>query len=512
MRSKKSLKNICFGVASQIIVLAFSLCNRALIAHLMSTEYLGLTGLFVNIFSILSLAEMGIGSAMIYALYKPVADGDQTRQQQLMNYYRKMYRLVAIVIAAVGVMLIPFLDNLVNTEADIEHLLFIYLMYLAQTAGSYLYVYKTSILIAHQKQYVCTIYSTVGTLLRHLMQFLVLYITHNYLLYMIAYVLFSLLPNFFVSWKAQKMYPYINENRHLYPDVEDRRSILKNVKALFVHNFAYKMIYCTDNILISSLVGLASVGLYSNYSLITNCLSGLAGQIFESLSASIGNLVAEEANSERTWQVYQALYYMDFLVYSYCTVALAILLMPFIRWMFGERYLLSDSTVLLLLTQFYMSGMRKIVEKFKDAMGLFRYGQRAAIAETVINLIFSVILALHTGMDGILAGTVISLLFVPFWMEPYILFRYGFRTEFRKRLLWHFSTYLIQTLAMLLCGYITWIICNAIPVEGIFGILLKGFACTGIYGIMMLICFGWTSPVRKLFSYLCILVTDSKNR
>lgn len=505
MRTKKSFKNIIWGVTGQLGVVGISIVNRSMIAHLLSSEYLGLTGLFGNIFSILNLAELGIGSAMIYALYRPVADENIEEQQQLMNFYRKMYRMVALAITVLGLMLIPFLDLLVNTDVPIDNLLLIYMMYLVQAASSYLYAYKTSIIIAHQNQYICTIYSKAGNIVQYVAQFIVLYVTHDYLYYLIAYIFCTMLPNILASHKAERMYPYINENRHEYPDEKTQKSIFANVKALFAHKIGSSMVYGTDNILMSYMVGLRSLGIYSNYSLITTNLSSLGVQIFESFSASIGNLVAEENDPKRVFKIYKALHFSAFLVYSYFTVAMAILFKPFILWIFGANYIFPVSTTALILAQFYLTNMRKITLRFKESMGLFRQDQYKALAETVVNLAASVLLASKFGINGILGGTVVDLLLLPFWIEPYVLFKHGFKEDFMKHMIWYFTTYLLWTLTMLFCGYVTWLVCSYVQMGGAIGIIAKGLVCTFVYGILMLMCFGWTATMRMLFSYRDIL-------
>lgn len=510
MRTGKSVKNMMFGVAGQLLVAGMSLVNRTMLARLLPADYLGLTGLFGNIFSLLDLTELGIGSAMIYALYGPVAQGDIGKQQELMNYYRRLYRLVALAVLALGLMLIPFLDVLVNTDVPIDNLLRIYLMYLVQAAGSYLYVYKTSIIVAHQNQYICTIYSRVGVFFRYLAQFAVLYITRDYLLYLAAYILFTMLPNLGASQKAEKLYPYIRKKRRAYPGKEARRDILKNVKALFFHKLGTGLVYGTDNILMSSMAGLSSLGVYSNYSLITGNVSSLGGQIFDALSASIGNLVAKERNQEHVWEIYKALHFCAFLVFSYCTVAMAVLFTPFIRCVFGENYVFGPSTVSLVLAQFYLTNMRRVTLRFKEAMGLFLQDQYKALAETAVNLIASVLLAAKFGINGILAGTLADLLLLPFWIEPYILFRYGFKSDWAKRMRWYFATYLLWTLAMLLWGYAAWRVCSLVTAAGLAGVVIKGFVCTVLYGFGMLLCFGRTSTMRTLFFHVRLLMRNRK--
>lgn len=501
MRTQKSVVNMAVGLLGQLLNLILAIASRSILARFMPSEYLGVNGLFSNVLTVLSLADLGIGTAIMYALYAPVAREDRREIQRLMNLYRKLYRYVAAAVAALGLALLPFLNLLIRTERPVDHIVLIYLMYLSQSVASYFFVYKTALIEAHQKQYICSIYTNVFTLLRYAGQIVVLIATRNFFLYLAVQILCGLLPNLFASRRAERMYPYLKEDKTSYPEQEERREIFRNVKALFIHKAAGMMVYSVDSILISALVSLGATGVYSNYKLISSNVGGIIDRLFEGISASVGNLIATEPDGERRYHIFSTLNFGAFLLYSYGAVAMLLLFEPFILLYFGPSYLLPRRTALLLLAQFYMTGMRTVTQKFRNAQGIFWYDRYKALVEVFVNFTLSILLAARFGLDGILGATVIDLVLIPFWVDPVVLICYGWKEHHRKYLAGYFTRYFRWTAGMVLAGYVTQQLCGRMEVPNLAGFVAKGLACTAVYGGLMLALFGWTRECRELFAY-----------
>ena len=512
MRTKKSMINMAAGFFGQLLNLILAVAGRSILARYMPSEYLGINGLFSNVLSILSLADLGIGAAMMYALYSPVARENREEIRRLMNLYRLLYRWVAVAVAVLGLALLPFLDLLVRTDRPIDHMVLIYLLYLSQSVTSYLFVYKAALIEAHQDQYICSMYANFFTLVRYGGQIAVLLLTRNFFLYLLVQILCGLLPNILASRRAERMYPYLREDRRSYPDRETAREIFRNVRALFIHKAAGMMVYSVDSILISALVSLGTAGIYSNYKLICTNVGGVVDRLYDAVSASIGNLVATEGDEDRRHRVFSMLSFSAFLLYSACAVAMLVLFEPFILLCFGGDYLLPRRTVLLLLAQFYITGMRTVIQKFRGAMGLFWYDRYKALAEVAVNLVLSLVLARRFGLDGILAATVLDLLLIPFWVDPLVLFRYGWRERRGQRLAGYFLRYLLWTGGMLLAGWGTERVCRLAGGPGFWNLAAKGLTCAVLYGGMLLLLFGWTPECRDLLAYVGSFVRRTRPR
>lgn len=497
MRTKQSIINITVNIAGQLLNFLLAVISRSVLAKILPGEYLGINGLFTNVLNILSLAELGISTAMLYAFYKPVAENNISEIRKLMNYYRQMYRMIALAVSCLGILLIPFLHILVKDADQIEHLVLMYLLYLVQSVSSYFFVYKTSIITANQKQYIYNIYTYACTVCRYILQILVLIWMKDFLIYLAVQIVFAILPNILASRKAEKMYPYIADNRNVYPEETVRKDILKNVRAMFSHKLGSVLVYNTDNLIMSAFVGLGGVGIYSNYKLISSNLNAVLSQVFAGMAASIGNLAAT-SERKRVLEVFNTLNFFCFLLYGYSTVMMAVLFEPFIMLFFGESFLMGKWTVLMLLMEFYITGMRQAMQQFRNAMGTFWYDRYKPIAEVILNLVISLVLVNRYGIGGILAGTVLSLLLVPFWVEPYVFFKYSIKENMRKNMIKYFSIYFIRTLIIVTAYLGIGKVCAVLPGENLIGIIIRGLTATVLYGILMIVIFSKTDEWRNL--------------
>ncbi len=421
-RIKKSGVNIFFSLMSSIIMLFFSFYARTVFINLLSKDYLGLNGLFSNILSFLALAELGIGSAMNFALYKPVCNDDKIQIQSLMKLYKKLYTSIGIFILVVGVSITPFLQYLIKDMPDIKLLHWYYVLYVLNSAFSYFFTYKRSLIICKQKEYISFITSTVAKILTIVLQIIVLCVFKSYTVYLMVAILMTVLENIIISKIANKMYPYITEKR--IPDVEEKtkKGIFQNIHALVFHKVGAAIVFSTDNIIISKCVGLEAVGLYSNYTLIVNAINGILAKMFNSIIASTGELVVTSEKGHLK-QVFNRILFANAWLYGLCATCFYCLLQPFISFWAGEDYLLSNSAVLIISINFYLTGMRKTTWIFKDAAGIYRQDRYKPLIEAIINLLVSIPLALKFGIAGVLLGTIVSTITWAFWFEAYVLFR-----------------------------------------------------------------------------------------
>ena len=496
-RTSNSIKNITYSLIAQIINLLCNFINRTVFVYVLGAEYLGINGLFTNILTILSFAELGIGTAIIYSLYEPLSQKDESKIKALMNLYKKAYNSIGIIILVVGAALTPFLEFFIKDMPDIPYIRLIYLMYVANSGFSYFFSYKRSFLIADQKKYIDTFYQSVFFLLRTISQIAILLITKDFILYLGVQILLTLIENIVVSRKIDKLYPFLKEKNNEQLQKEDRQVIVNNVKALILHRVGDVTVNGTDNILISKFVGIIQVGLYSNYLLITNTLNGMFRIIFQSITASIGNMGVTE-KKEKNIFIFNCIDLFGMWIYGFATICLFVLFNPFIEIWLGEEYLFRISVILIIIVSFYLKGRRQSVLTFKDAFGLFWYDRYKPVLEAVTNLILSLILVKFMGIEGILLGTVISSITTVFWIEPYVLYKYGFKSSVKP----YFVRYIVSTIVMVIAGGITLKVANMFSGGSVFDFIGKMLVCMVIPNLIFL-CVVWrTQEFQYLFGII----------
>lgn len=480
MRTKYSIINMLVSVGGQIPNLVLAFLARAVFVRCLSAEYLGVNGLFSNLLGILSLAELGIGSAMCYSLYDPLARKDEETIGQLMDLYRLLYRIVAAAVLAGGICLFPFMDLFIKEQPDIEGLGFIYFMYLGNSAASYLLSYKQTIILADQKAYINAACSQIIQMAKSVLQIFVLLLTGSFYAYLAVQIFCSLLTNLILSKKADSLYPYLRTKKRPPARPEVRKELFRKIGAMFFHKMGSILVMNTDNLVISAFVGLVQVGVYSNYLMVLNHVKTLCSYVYGAFTAGIGNLFALE-QPQVVYRTYRTLNYLMYLIFGYCSAALFSLFSPFICLVFGENYVLPMRTVFLVTLNFYIWGMRQITLKFRDARGLFWYDRYKPFFEVALNLFISVWLAGPMGIDGVILGTIFSSLMTNFWVEPYVFLRYGIREKWKIRLFQYFLTWFFWFfLAAFAAGAAYWL-SGFLPGESFLCLIARGICVTAVY-------------------------------
>lgn len=475
-RTNNSLRNMLYGMGGQLLGLLLSFISRTIFIQVLGVEYLGVNGLFSNILSMLSLTELGVGSAITYSMYKPLAQRDEYKIKALMGLYSTAYRVIGCVVAVLGVSIIPFLEAIIKDKADIPHVLpdlvLIYCLFLASSVSSYFFAHKSAILIADQKQYLTTIYTYGYNLAQNAVQILLLLATGDFLLYLIIQILARLLYNVSVSRQADKMYPFLKSRGKAELDTESKGEIAKNTGAMMFHKVGTFVVCGTDNILISMFAGVYWVGIYSNYNLILGIVENFISTIFSSLTASVGHLNTTESR-EKSYSVFKITFFINFWAYGFSTLSLWILLNPFITLWIGSQYVFSPYIVLIIVLNFFVTGMRQAVLTYKNTMGLFWHDRYKPLAEAVINLSVSLSLAPTYGIAGVLWGTFISSLTTCFWIEPFILYKHGFRRPLTP----YFQQYLFYLCVAAAALALTELACTILPDDALLSVIGRMIFC-----------------------------------
>lgn len=407
-RVEKSKRNAKFGLASQALYLILAFVLRIAITRSLGIVALSLNGLFSEVLSILSLAEMGVGLAITYNLYEPLSKGDKQRVAQIMNLLKRFYRAIFWFIMITGLALTPWIQKLVNDiQVSLPYLRLVYILFVFQTAAGYLFSYKTLLLIADQNAYVQSKLNLIWRSVFAGISLFAVAVLKNYIVYLISESMFYLVFYWICDRKISKMYPYLSSNEQL-PD-EDKKKILTGVKQMFVGKLSNKILNSTDNILISLLVGTSYVGVYSQYSMFTNGFLRLFSSLNESIVGSVGNLIASES-AEKVRKTLDQSTYLFFLAAIFCGSCLYAGIDPFLKAVMGKDYLLPRAVIALAVLNMMYEALKMPLWTFFSAAGLFKEDQWISLSGAILNVIVSIWWGKFSGMTGIFAGTFVSLL------------------------------------------------------------------------------------------------------
>lgn len=423
-RLSNSIKNISFGLIAQLLQMVLGFVSRTIFIKYLAVEYLGVNGLFSNILSLLSLTELGITSAILYSLYKPLAEKDERKLSGLVNFFAKVYRNIALIIATIGLTLIPFLHQIVeNPPKQLEKdLILIYVLFLFNTVSSYFLQYKASLLHADQKSYEVSKNNILVFLLQNSLQILILVLFQNFIFYLIIQSVTQLSGNLMISRKVSKLYPFLKKYQSETIDAETKAKIYSNVKSTGIVKVSGLLVNSTHNIILNYFSGLVMVGLLSNYNLLIGLASGVIMQVFANIRGSIANINFTE-NHEKKVATFNTVNFANFWIYGWVSVGIIFLLNDFIQIWIGSKYVLSIWAVVALALNFYMVGMQNAVWTFKSTFGIFKEGRYVVFFTALINLILAFWLGSIFGLEGILFATAIARLVTNSWYDPYLVYK-----------------------------------------------------------------------------------------
>lgn len=508
-RTKKSFKNMVASVTANIVAIAIGFFARSAFIKILGNEYNGLNGLFTNIISLLSIVELGIGNAIIYNLYKPIAENDQKTIKTLMRFYKKSYHIIGIIVGFLGIGIIPFLSMITGTVTVKINITIVYLLFLSDTIFSYFLSYKRSILYANQENYYISVTDIFYQITMNFLQISILYLTKNFYIYLIIKIIMRIVENIVITYIANSKYPYLKEKNIEKLDKNIEKDIFKKIKALFFHQIGGFIINGTDNIIISKFFGLIVVGLYSNYYLIINSVQTIAKQIIQATTPSIGNMLVTETQ-ERQFEIFKKIRFINFWIAAFCGTCIFVLMKPFIIIWIGQENLLSTITLVVLTFNFYQKTSRFTYASFKNAAGIFHEDRFIPIIESITNIIASIILLKIVGLPGVFLGTIVSGLCL--WCYSYPKFVY--KKLFNK----NYKAYISETIGyiFLFCVILstTYFITNISSYSNVLiELVLKSIICLIIPNIIIVICFYKTDNLRyyaKLIKKLPIFKKEAK--
>jgi len=497
-RTRNTIYNIIASMGIKLLTILLQMVSRIVFVQVLAVEYLGINGLFANILSLLSLADLGMNTAMTYSLYQPLAENNTVKITQLISFFKKIYSGIAFAVSSVGIMLVPFIKYIVNLEEPLEYLEVYYLLFLMNSVFSYLCVYKTTLLVADQKEYLFGKVRAIYQIVNFVAINLCLLVFKNYILYLLIGNICRLIENIIENRLVTKKYSYLN-NSELPLDKDEKRKIFDNVKSLFLYKFSSIIQGNTDSILISVMIGTITVGYYSNYLLIINGIVVLITTIFSAFKSGIGNLLASETSNEHKYILFKSLGLLSSWLTLFCGMTLLVTFNDLISLMFGGDYIINIEIVVVIIINFYTSNVRQAIWAYRETTGIFSQTKFITLVTAILNLVFSITLGIYIGLFGIVLATIIARLLYAWWREPQILFWHCFKrspSEYYKKYIFNFLFFIVNSIVI-------YSVCDLIIIDNlVINLIVKVCICICGYNVVYALVYWKTEEFRFLLNKL----------
>lgn len=474
-RTRRAFVNIIWGFIEKMITLICPFIIRTIMIYKLGNEYLGLNGLFTSILQVLSLAELGFGDAIVFSMYKPIIENDNKMLSALLNLYKKVYRIIGMVILCVGLLILPFITKFVKGGYPSEvNIYVLYCIYLFNTVISYfLFAYKESLLKAHQRNDVNSRILSGCNIVMYVLQIIVLLLFSNYYLYIVIMPVTTIVLNCVRSLFVKKMYPQIVCEGHIEKDAVIGLS--KRIIGLTLNKLAQVCRNSFDSIIISSFLGLVILARYQNYYYIISALTVMVSIITTAVGAGIGNSIAAET-VEKNYNDYKEFLFIYNWIACFCTVCMLCLYQPFIELWVGKSNVLPLSTVILCCIYFYTMKLGDIAAVYRQAAGIWWEDKFRPIVESVVNLAVNIVLVKYIGVDGVLVSTIISIVCINIPWATYVLFKVYFKMSI-KEVFFKYIRYFIET--TVLCA-VVYGICSRINGNLLVVLVVRTIICIGL--------------------------------
>lgn len=460
-RLKNSALNFASGFLGRVLAILLNFAVRTIFIYCLNEAYLSVNGLYSNILTVLSLAELGFGSAMVYRMYAPVAVKDYQKTAALLQFYKKIYIIIGVVIFLLGLCVIPFMDYIIKDKPDISGLTLYYILFLINTSISYWFSsYKASVLYADQKEYIKTNVQNTMAILQSGLQIVLLLLFRKYLLYLLIQLAGNIFLNLYVAHLVDKRYPEIQTYQGASLSTEERVQIRKDTEALVLSRFGHVALNGTDNIIISAVVGVLWVGRLSNYTLICDSVTSVLCQITAAITGSLGNFFATE-DKHAGYALFKKVEFLNFWLYGFSFIALVTLLDPFVQIWAGERFVLGLPISIAIAINFFVAGYMNTLWVFRSTIGLFKQGKFRPILVAILNIILSIFLGKLWGVFGVLFATFLSRAAISLWYDPLILHRYGFEVSCKPFFARYFRRVLLLTTILIVMLTIRYVVLSS---------------------------------------------------
>ena len=472
-RSKNAKRNSIWGLISNSLTILFPFLVRTILIKELGAEYLGLSSLFTSILTVLNITELGFGTAIVYTMYKPLAEDNTDLLCALLNYYRKIYKVIGILIFVTGILVIPFLDKLIEgTVPEGINIYILYVTYLLNTSLSYwLFAYKTSILTIYQRNDIKSKIGIFTSTLLYMGQAIAVILTHNYYCYVTVLVCITMLDNIIPAIYVKKYYPQYVCKGEIHSDL--KKDIRTRIMGLMITKISSVSRNAFDSIIVSAFLGLVMVGIYNNYFYIINSVSALMLVLTSAISAGVGNSIAYDT-SEKNLNDMRIINFWYMWISAWFMSCLVGLFQPFMRLWVGEQLMFPDRIMAVFALYFFVQKIGDIQAQYFDAAGLWWYRKWYSVGEAIANILLNLLLGYFFGVFGIVVATVLTIVFINFLGGSRIIFLHYFKTDFRQyisdQLKWLITASIVSTIVY--C-----ITLNFRFTNGLMDLLVKGGIC-----------------------------------
>lgn len=484
MRFLNSLKNSTLAFLGQTVTILLGFFVRWIFIHRLGQEYLGVNSVMESVLTLLSMTELGIGTSVAFALYKPIAENDEKRVGSLMAFYRRVYVAVGAATAVFGLAAMPFM-GIFTKGANVENMNLIYILFLSNTVLSYFFSYKRTLFSAYQQNYVNSLTEDGFAIVKYILQCAAILCLKNYtayIAYLVIHVVCSLGANAVISSFCNKKYPLVKKYKNEKMLEEDKEMLKKNVISLMYVKVGGKLVTGTDNLMISY-ANIALMGVYSNYSMVISIIDRVIESVLKAVMGSIGNLMVQNDNRHK-YKVYEEFVFVGFATFFFISAVLSGCLERFIALFAGEGWVLKPTVTFVVIMNFFLHGMRQPTLAVIEAAGLFNQMRAKAVLEVLVNLVvsFLFLIVFDMGIYGVLFGTTVSKVGVCIWWEIMVVHRDAFELPW-----WGYVKKYVKNLLFAAVGcFASYFAAKKIPVEGFLGLILAAAVSSGIYAVLML--------------------------
>lgn len=426
-RTHKSLLNARVNIVFYVITLVISFFSRKIFLDNLGADFIGLVGTLGNILGMLNLAELGISSAVSFALYKAIADADREEICRIVSVFGCLYRYIGLFVAGGGIVVSLFIPLIFrNTIFDLCLIYYAFWSIMISALLGYFINFRQILLSADQRNYVVTAYYQSMVIVKTLVQIFLAYYLGNLYLWLTIEVMFSIAYSFVLNIRIKQTYPWlkatVREGKKLR---RQYRGIVTKTRQVFIHKLKDFIIQQSDQILIFAFVSLKMVAYYGNYTMIISKIVAFFSTLTDGLLAGVGNLIAE-GNKERIYSVFREMLFMRFMIAGVIVFALSVGAQPFITLWLGKEYLLSNSIVVLIMITTFISMSRGAVDMFNFGYGNFQ-DTWSAWVEGAINITVTLVTCSLWGLPGVLIGKLASMIPIIVIWKPIFLYKEGFK-------------------------------------------------------------------------------------